>query len=154
PADPQKGVDGAGQYAGGGSSPERFYLRDNVLRATRYAFQAAAWDEDANSFSTADPTRGLVAYGQRWGQDVAAYRAAALAASGRATSTNAAWDPTTGAGAFTAPTDAWLTDPAGGDLTLAPGSPLIDAGVPVPNLSDRPGIDFTGSAPDLGASER
>ena len=75
PADKQQGVDGAGQYAGGGGSPERLYLRNNVVRATRYAFQAAAgWGEEANSFSTTDATRGLDAYG-RWTTDVAGYRA-------------------------------------------------------------------------------
>ena len=50
--------------------------------------------------------------------------------------------------------DSWLADPAGGDLGLAAGSPFVDAGVPVPNVSDRPGVDYTGAAPDLGAVER
>jgi hypothetical protein len=37
---------------------------------------------------------------------------------------------------------------------LPAGSPLIDAGLPVPNISDRPGIDFQGSAPDIGFERR
>ncbi|HEV8635539.1 MAG TPA: hypothetical protein VG370_15040, partial [Chloroflexota bacterium] len=50
--------------------------------------------------------------------------------------------------------DGWLAAPAAGDLTLLPGSPLVDGGVPVPNVSDRPGLDYAGAAPDLGATER
>jgi hypothetical protein len=40
-------------------------------------------------------------------------------------------------------------DPATVDLRPADGSPLIDAGVVVPNVSDR----FNGKAPDIGAYE-
>lgn len=46
--------------------------------------------------------------------------------------------------------DALLTNPQSGDLSIKPGlNPLIDAGVPIPNVSDC----FNGSAPDLGAIE-
>jgi hypothetical protein len=154
PTDPQRGVDGAGQYAGGGGSPERFYLRNNVVRATRYAWQAGAgFDEDADSFSTADRERGLTAFGKRFTADVAAYRAAYAGATRQQTRTNAGWDPASGAGSFVAPVDGWLRDPGAGDLGPAPGSPLIDGGVAVPNLSDRPGVDYAGTAPDIGARE-
>ncbi|MBI4506697.1 MAG: hypothetical protein HY691_14275, partial [Chloroflexi bacterium] len=55
-------VDGSGQFAGGGAASEAFYLRNNVIHATRYAFSAPTvegrWDEDSNAFSTTDRTRG------------------------------------------------------------------------------------------------
>jgi hypothetical protein len=128
-----------------------------VVRATRYAFQAGPWDEDANSFSTSDPERGLSAFGKRWTADVAGFRAAA----GRPTRTNLGWAPS-GVGSFVraADVDRWLSAPAEGDLRPAPGSPFVDGGVPVPNVSDHPrnGADdptgYAGAAPDLGATER
>jgi len=43
--------------------------------------------------------------------------------------------------------DPLLSDPADGDFTLRPGSPVIDAGLPIS------GMPHTGSAPDLGAHE-
>jgi hypothetical protein len=140
------GVDGAGQYAGGGSSGERFYMRNNILRTTRYAFQVGAWDEDANSFTTSDAGRGLSAESNRWTSDVAAYRVAYAAAHGQTTRTNVGGD-------FVTPSDTRLSNPAAGDLTLAAGSPFVDGGVVVPNVSDRPGVDYAGGAPDLGATE-
>jgi hypothetical protein len=144
--DVQQGVDGSAHYAGGGRTAESFYMRNNILRATRYALQAAAWDEDANSFSTTDAVRGLMAFGAHWTTDVLSYRAAYGAAQGRTTRTNVGGD-------FVTPPDAGLSNPTAGDLTLAAGSPFIDTGVPVPNVSDRPGIDRAGAAPDLGATE-
>ena len=60
----------------------------------------------------------------------------------------------TGTNAITV-SDPGLTDPAGGDFTLKAGSPLIDAGVAVPSVTD----DFAGTArpigtnPDIGAFE-
>jgi hypothetical protein len=137
-------IDGGAQSAGTGPSPEAFYLRNNILRASKEAFEAPTaagrWNEDYNSFSTSDPTRGLV-FGTRFTTDVAAYRAA----SGQGSHTNLS-------GSFIAPPA--LVDPAAGDLRLPVGSPLVDAGVPVPNVSDRAGIDYSGSAPDLGAREQ
>ncbi|HEY3078810.1 MAG TPA: hypothetical protein VGM69_02770, partial [Chloroflexota bacterium] len=49
--------------------------------------------------------------------------------------------------------DAALGNPTGGVLAPPPTSPFVDAGVPVANVSDRPGTDFLGTAPDLGANE-
>jgi hypothetical protein len=120
-ADPQQGVDGSGQYAGAGPSAELFYLRNNVMRATRYALQPAGWDEASNTFSTSDPNGGFPGPSGQW---------------------------------TAAQVDGWLADPPAGDLGLDPGSPLVDGGVPVPNVSDRPGTDYTGARPDLGATER
>jgi hypothetical protein len=137
-------IDGGAQSASSGGSPEAFYLRNNVFGTTRSAFEAPTapgrWDEDYDYFGTTATTRGL-RFGGFYTTDVAGYRAA----SGQGGHTNVA-------GNFvTMPT---LSNPTSGDLSLPSGSPLIDAGVPVPNVSDRAGLDYVGPAPDLGARER
>jgi hypothetical protein len=136
-------VSGGDQFAGGRSSPEAFYLRNNIVHGTKYAFnapvQAGRWDERHNYLSTTDTTRGLQ-FGPKYTTDVQAYRNR----SGQGEQTNVT-------GNFVTPPG--LVAPGQGNLALPPGSPLIDAGAPVPNVSDRPGVDFTGAAPDLGARE-
>jgi hypothetical protein len=138
-------ADGASQYASNGPSPEAFYLRNNLIRATRYALTAphaaGAWDEDYNHFVTTDPARGLEYGDTIYKSNVQAYRAA----SGQGAHTNVF-------GGFTG--DVPLMNAASGDLRLAGSSPLIDAGVIVPNVSDRPGADFQGAAPDIGYERR
>jgi D-serine deaminase-like pyridoxal phosphate-dependent protein len=137
-------IDGGGQSASSGASPEAFYLRNNLFRMTRTAFDAPTvagrWDEDYNYFGTTAATRGL-RFGTYYTSDVAAYRAA----SKQGAHTNLAGD------FVTPPT---LNNPSAGDLSLPTGSLLVDAGLPAPNISDRASIDYTGSAPDLGARER
>jgi hypothetical protein len=137
-------VDGGAQFASTGPSPEAFYLRNNLIRATHYAFDApraaGAWDEDANYFVTTDATRGANFKGTDYRSNVQAYRDA----SGQGARTNATAD-------FAS--DQPLVDASIGDLRLPAGSPLIDAGLPIPNVSDRPGVDYQGAAPDIGASE-
>jgi len=134
---------GGAQFGSGGTAHEAFYLRNNVFRMTGYAFTAPAgpgeWDEDYYYFSTSDPTRGLTVR-QPYAKDLGPYRVN----TGQGAHTNLV------GGLHTLPA---LMAPEVGDLSLPFGSPLIDAGVPVPNLSDRPGIDFAGAAPDLGARE-
>lgn len=141
------GADGGQQAAGGGDNTERFYLRNNIFRMTRYAFASpgstGGWNEDYNFFYTSDPSRGIN-YGTRNYSTVSSYRAA----SGQGVNTNLA---DTSDRFRTEPV---MVDPAGGNLQLANGSPQIDAGVPVPNISDRAGIDYSGAAPDMGALER
>jgi hypothetical protein len=141
------GADGGQQAAGGGNDTERFYLRNNIFRVTRYAFgspgSAGGWNEDYNFFYTSDSGRGIN-YGTRNYQTVSGYRKA----SGQGTHTNLS-DKTD-----RFETEPSLADPAGGNLDLANGSPQIDAGVVVPNIADRAGIDYNGAAPDLGANER
>jgi hypothetical protein len=62
--------------------------------------------------------------------------------------------PADGSGAVAA-LDRLLADPRDGDLTPRGGAnPLVDGGVPIPNISDRPGVDYRGAGPDLGAVER
>ena len=142
----EPGADGGNQYAGGGPNTERFYLRNNIFRTTRYVFAAPSnapgtadrWDEDYNYFATAAADRGFSYSGSR--VTVAAYRTA----SGQGAHSNRSGDFHVEPG---------LADATSGKLALATGSPQIDAGIPIPNISDRPGIDYRGAAPDLGAHE-
>ncbi|MEK7617369.1 MAG: metallophosphoesterase [Patescibacteria group bacterium] len=142
------GVLGGGQWATGGPNTEHFYLRNNLFRVTSYAFdinqKASAWDEDYNHFATTDTERGLRYGGKRYKTDVAGYRTA----SGQGTHTNLLGDFVTHS-----IIDNALNAPANGDLTLKAGSPFIDTGVVIPNISDICGTNFNGAAPDLGASE-
>jgi hypothetical protein len=136
---------GGAQYGGKTGSPtEAFYMRNNIIHASKTAFAVATadmWDEDYNYFSSTDITRGMDYLHLNYTIDVAGYRMV----SGQGTHTNIS-------GNFVKTPK--LTNPGGGDITLPAGSPLIDAGVPVPNLSDRPGVDYKGIAPDLGATEQ
>lgn len=47
-----------------------------------------------------------------------------------------------------------LNGEASGDLALVVGSAFIDIGVPVPNVSDLSGVNYSGNAPDLGYAEK
>ncbi len=139
-------VSGGSQAAGGGSNQENFYLRNNLFRMTRYGFDAPGtagkWDEDYNFFATTDPTRGMN-YGSANKATVTIYR---TATGGGAHTNLPTMDPTQD---FHSLPDAWLTNPTAGDLTLKAGTPAIDAGVVVPNITET----YNGSAPDLGAIE-
>jgi hypothetical protein len=137
-------ADGGSQFASLGPAPEALYLRNNLIRAARYAFEAptadGTWDEDYNYFLTTDTSRGLSLGPAIYRANVQAYRDA------------------TGNGAHTNEErgfvgDLPLMNAAEGDLRAVPSSPLVDAGVPVPNLSDRAGIDYQGAAPDIGVEE-
>ncbi|MGE3268391.1 MAG: hypothetical protein AB7P40_06565 [Chloroflexota bacterium] len=138
-------VSGGAQLASYGSNPEHFWLRNNLIRATMYAFDSpsasATWDEDANYFATTHPDRGLRYNKVIYDSNVPAYRVA----SGQGPHTNAA-------SGFT--TDVSVRSGSSGDLRLPSGSPLIDAGVPVPNISDQSGADYQGGAPDIGFEPR
>jgi hypothetical protein len=143
----QPSMSGAQPAAGTGAVPEAFYLRNNIIRGSAYAFdvQVSAsngndWNEDYNDFSTTDTGRGLRYSGVIYGTNVASYRTA----SGRGAATN-----NTGRNFRQVP-DAELTNVATGDLTLALASALIGAGVIVANLSDL-ASQRTGSAPNKGA---
>jgi hypothetical protein len=142
-------ADGGGQYAGGGPDPERFWLRNNIVRMTRYAYDAPGngsadrWDEDYNHFATTDPVRGLSYGGTRYTTDVAAYRRV---------SDHGAHSNVRGNFVRVSVVDSALSDASAGILTLTEGSPFVDAGAPVPNISDQRG-QYSGIAPDLGASE-
>jgi hypothetical protein len=143
-------VSGGAEFASPGAFEEAHFLRNNVIRATRYAYAATdrpgRWDEDYNDFSTSDTSRGLQlgnrSYDGRPGRTVAAYRAA----SGQGAHTNTR-------GEFVVVSDSQLAGPLDADLRPGLESHFIDAGTPLPNISDRPGIDYSGAAPDLGAHE-
>ena len=139
------GVSGGAQYASSGSSPESFWLRNNLIRATQYAFEVpggpGSWDEDGNYFVTTSTMRGLRYGGVVYGANVQAYRAA----SSQGAHTNVA-------SGFT--TDLAPLLVVGSDVLLPPASPLLGGGVPVPNLSDLAGTSFQGGAPDIGFIHR
>lgn len=141
------GVDGSGKYASGTGGSEQFYMRNNILRSTRYAFQAPAsayWNENYNHFVTSDASRGI-SFGSRYTTNVAGYQ---LTASAPNTNT---------AGNFITASvvDNALNNPTSGDISLKAGSPFVDIGAIVPNISDGQSTasNYCGSAPDLGASE-
>lgn len=50
--------------------------------------------------------------------------------------------------------DTELNGEGSGDLTLVVGSAFINVGIPVPNVSDLSGTNFSGNAPDLGYAEK
>lgn len=134
---------GGADYGGSSSGfLDALYLRNNIIHTTNYVFavdSASMWDENYNNFSTSDASRGLKYVGFDY-PNVADYRAA----SGQGGQTNLSND------FMIAPV---LNNPLAGDLSLPAISPLVDAGIPIPNLSDRAGIDYNGAAPDLGAIE-
>ena len=140
---------GGGDYGGGGNPTQSFYLRNNIFAMVGYGFaypgpwKGPQWDEDYDYFYSLNPGYGVEPYGGPQEATVAQYRAD----SGQGAHTNAG----DASGAFHTPPA--LADPTAGDLTLAPGSPQVDAGTVVPNVADLPGTNYLGPAPDLGASE-
>src|SRR5262249_24270077 len=79
---------GGAAGAGGSGGGEHIYLRNNIVRVTRYGFDAptgSRWDEDYDYFYTADLKRGIN-YGQVNKTTVASYRSA----SGQGAHTNVA----------------------------------------------------------------
>lgn len=108
--------------------------RNNVISGTRWAVYKVnpiAWDGDGDDLYTTDPSRFA-----SW--------------TGTSYATFAAFRSGTGqepAGTSAAPL---LAAPAAGDFTPQPGSPLVDAGLLLPGISD----GFSGAGPDVGAVER
>jgi hypothetical protein len=140
-------VNGTSNAAGGSGSPESAYFANNVWGTTRYVFDYSqavpGYFEDYNHFATSDTSRGhryLSTY-----KDAAAY----TSRRGFGAHTNVANPSFLDLGFL----DAQLANVAAGDLSLRAGSAFVDAGMPVPNISDRPGVDFVGAGPDLGAWE-
>lgn len=140
------GVDGSGQYASGITQTESFYLRNNILRSTRYAFQApttANWNENYNHFVTSDASRGIILGLIKYTTNVAGYQLVASAPN-----TNVSGNFVTAS-----VVDNALNNPTGGDISLKAGSPLVDIGTVVPNIADITGFNYQGRNPDLGACE-
>ncbi len=77
-----------------GPNSERFYLRNNIFRVTRYGFAAPSnspgtadrWDEDFNFFSTTATDRGM-SYGGNRGS-LGAYRTASGQGANRSDATD------------------------------------------------------------------
>jgi hypothetical protein len=135
---------GGANYGGGsGGTYPSMYLRNNIIHTTQYTFAVdfpGMWNEDYNDFSTTDTTRGMKYNGLRYSTDVAGYRAASLQGAHSNLSNNFI-------------TTLPLNNPVAGDLSLPTGSPLVDAGVLVPNIADLAGVNYNGAAPDMGANE-
>ena len=115
-------ANGGANYGGAtGSQTEAFYLRNNIIHGTRYAFsvlEKTMWNEDYNNFSTTDTTRGLEFGMTKYTTNLASYR----------------WN--TGQGAHTNLANDFVTTPAlnnplAGDMTLPASSPLVNGGVRV-----------------------
>jgi hypothetical protein len=108
--------------------------RNNVIAGTRHALfsvNAVPWDADADNLHATSalplihwlgtPYASLDAFRMATGQERAGFSGSPQ-----------------------------LANPGGGDFSPAPGSPLIDRGLPIPGVNDL----YTGRAPDVGAIER
>jgi hypothetical protein len=125
-------------YAGGSSFPESFYLRNNIIRATRYAALPAStadayWDEDYNHWYTSDAARGI-------GNSltISAYRTA----TGEGAHSNLSAD-------FHTSIDSQFENVTTGDLSLISGSAFRNTGCVFPVIAD----SWNSTAPDLGSEE-
>ena len=108
--------------------------RNNILAATHYALykvNPVLLDWDWDDLYTTDPLRFVYWQGTRYGTLDVLQAGTAQELHGLAV-------------------DPGFVNPAGGDLGLSAGSPLIDRGLALPGVND----GFSGQAPDLGAFER
>jgi hypothetical protein len=140
---------------GGGSATEGFYLRNNIFLVSDYLVDRDNaslfyWNENHNWWASTS----IAAYMKFTSTytTMAAYRA------GRSQGANSnIIDGTTYEFAYTGAFKAadvviaGLNDVDTGDLGLAPSSPFIDAGIPVPGRNHPDW--FNGDAPDMGADE-
>lgn len=146
------------------------YARNNVWMASKRVYHiwsqsAQWWDADYNAYGSVRTTGGGVVV-----ENVKSYDSAAVTGSGSIADLRTYHAGVVGkpdaygnddhsnhfggsdANLITggkAVIDAALTDPENGDLTLAVGSAFSAAGEVVPGF-ERPGIDFEGSAPNVG----
>jgi hypothetical protein len=141
---------------GGGSPSEGYYLRNNIMFTDDYLLSRNSavgftWNENNNFFGSDSPTDGMQ-IGTTY-LTIAAYRTG--------TSQGAKTNLIGGtnydfynAGAFPAAPviTGGLTSPTTGNLSLSVGSPFIDLGVPVMNVSSH-SSQFNDNAPDMGAEE-
>ena len=151
-----------------GSIGEVFKLRNNIIRAHRYAFQATAgtaqtggrdqWDENYNWVGTSGGGAAAIKYSTTGYNTIAAYRTATTGTYGNNSNIagGADFDFTS-----VVEIDAVLTDEANGDLTLISGANnAVGIGLWIPNVADTfnasPTLwnEFDGDAPDLGYRER
>lgn len=160
----------AGDSGGGSTRHEGLYLKNNIITASSYVIDseeispADGYVEDYNFLGTAEVTRGIRLRAVEGSGALTDYdnTSSALrfanyrAASGRGMNSNLIDAVTKEINAAQWITDlrAMWTNRTTGDLTLVAGAQAINRGTPLPNLSDRPGIDYLGTAPDLGAIEK
>jgi hypothetical protein len=155
----------------GTANKESWWLRNNLIRTPKYSILVrgttiGGWDEDYNFFAS-DTGAGVSSGGFRYLNKF--YNAAAISGSGSIASyrsfshmgahTNLlggtdynfirSADNRSGLNKI----DGLFVSPQTGDLRLAPGSAAVDTGIPVPNISDRAGVNYAGQGPDLGARE-
>lgn len=140
-------VTGGSQYASGSSLAEGFYLRNNIFRTTRNAFEyfssnIQSYNEDYNQMITSDASRGMKLQSpQVTDTTFTGYRTR----SGQGANSNLRidlHDTTVG--------DAQFVSAITGDLALKPASILRELGIIVPNVASRRMIDYVGLAPNLG----
>jgi hypothetical protein len=155
----------------GTANQESWWLRNNLIRSSRYSLLVrgaaiAGWDEDYNFFAS-NTGAGVSTGGFRYLNKF--YNAASISGTGslasyRSSSHMGAHTNRLGGADYNfirsadsssglAKLDSLFISPQTGDLRLAPGSDAVDAGTPVPNISDRAGVDYWGQRPDLGAWE-
>jgi hypothetical protein len=155
----------------GTANKESWWLRNNLVRSPRYSIMVrgttiGGWDEDYDFFAS-DTGAGVSSGGFRYLNKF--YNAASVSGSGslasyRSISHTGAHTNLLGGTDYNFirsgddrsgldKIDGLFVSPQTGDLRLAPGSAAVDAGTPVPNISDRMGKEYLGKGPDLGAME-
>ncbi len=128
------GMNGGALNAGGSNtSPERFYLRNNIFRMTRWAWDLSrtvvpthAWNENYNVFATSDTSRGIQSGTVRYATNVGKYRTDT--GGGQNTNTSSTFVDVSAI-------DSQLVDPTNGNLALQASSPFASSGTAVPNVS-------------------
>lgn len=153
---------GGERFGGGSTISERLWLKGNIKRTTNYVYKSQQatgtpgtpasqwWVEDYNRMGSSSSSHWLELSGFGSARD---YPIPLSLATYRSQTGQGAHSNLTGDFNSVTDIDAGLTDPTNGDLTLAPGSPFINAGVPVANIMDLPGVHYSGTAPDLGATQ-
>jgi hypothetical protein len=155
----------------GTANQESWWLRNNLIRSSRYSILVRAtaiggWDEDYNFFAS-DTGAGSTAGGFRYLNkfyntastdgfgSLAVYRSSSHMGAHTNQLKGTDYNFIRSADSFSGLTklDSLFVSPQTGDLRLAPGSDAIDAGMAVPNISDRAGVNYAGQRPDLGALE-
>jgi hypothetical protein len=156
----QANAKGISNAIGGGGATEGYHTRNSIIRTAAELVQrnnnlTLYWDEDYNFWGTTDATAGIQ-IGTTY-TTIAAYRSARDDGDHSnligATSYNFGNTGTAAVTVIDHATDG-LTDVDTGDLTLTATSVFIDIGIPVPNVSDLPGVNFLGDAPDYGYEEK
>ena len=151
-----------------------FYLRNNIYRVSQVCWSlpgpspATGWDEDYDLFATnyqnlsglknynglqGMPGTGFSGWDSATFSTPSAYVAAAEDGNGRHTNKVAGTTADFHSAGTVAAVDGLFVNAPEGSLTLVTGSACLNMGTPIPNISDLPGVNYVGTAPDLGALE-